>query len=189
MVALSSANFLADRLDRGHGGAPVMPHALVHEHLEDDVSRLVDDRGSNQGVDDGPHNPTEHLHAVPQQRHVGAREMAPLILTHYTVVSALGKGLTETYEALRNRRSGLRPCDFEDVGITTYIGRVADVQVVFVGGGSTSAELERFDCRNNRLALLGLQQDGFIQAAIEARGRYGAHRVAGDPGSANTGTL
>ena len=47
--------------------------------------------------------------------------MAPLILTHYTVVSALGKGLTETYQALRNRRSGLRLCDFEDVGITTSL--------------------------------------------------------------------
>ncbi len=166
-----------------------MPQALVHEHVEDNVSRLVEDRGSNQAVDDGPHDPQDHLHAVPQHRHVGAKLMAPLILTHYTVVSALGKGLVETYEALRNRRSGLRPCDFEDVGITTYIGRVDDVEDVFVGGGSTSAELERFDCRNNRLALLGLQQDGFIQAAIEARERYGAHRVAVILGSSTSGIL
>jgi 3-oxoacyl-[acyl-carrier-protein] synthase-1 len=92
--------------------------------------------------------------------------MAPLILTGYTVVSALGKGLDETYRALRNRRSGLRPCDCEDVGITTYIGRVDEVDDVLVGGGSAATELEHFDCRNNRLALLGLQQDGFIQAAI-----------------------
>ena len=125
----------------------------------------------------------------PQHRHAGARSMAPLILTRYTVVSALGKGLDETYQALRNRRSGLRPCDFEDVGITTYIGRVDDVEDVFVGGGSTSTELERFDCRNNRLALLGLQQDGFIQAAIEARERYGAHRVAVILGSSTSGIL
>ena len=67
---------------------------------------------------------------------LGQESMAPLILTRYTVVSALGKGLDETYRALRNRRSGLRPCDFEDVGITTYIGRVDDVEDVFVGGGS-----------------------------------------------------
>ena len=62
--------------------------------------------------------------------------MAPLILTRYTVVSALGKGLDETCRALRNRRSGLRPCDFEGAGITTYIGRVNDVEAVLVGGGS-----------------------------------------------------
>jgi 3-oxoacyl-[acyl-carrier-protein] synthase-1 len=115
--------------------------------------------------------------------------MAALILTHYTVVSALGKGLDETYQALRNRRSGLRPCDFEDAGIATYIGRVEKVDDVFVGGGSASMELERFDCRNNRLALLGLQQDGFIQAAIEARERYGAHRVAVILGSSTSGIL
>jgi hypothetical protein len=94
--------------------------------------------------------------------------MAPLVLTHYTVVSALGKGLIETYQALRNRRSGLRPCDFEDVGITTYIGRVDDVEDVFVGGGSTSAELERFDCRNNRLALLGLQPIAWRRSSVLA---------------------
>ncbi len=158
-----------------------MPHALVHEHLEDDVSRLVEDRGSNQAVDDGPNDPQGRRHAVPQHRHVGARLMAPLILTHYTVVSALGKGLTETYQALRNRRSGLRPCDFEDVGITTYIGRVDDVEDVFVGGGSSSTELEQFDCRNNRLALLGLQQDGFIQAAIRGPGALRRPPRGGDP--------
>ena len=166
-----------------------MPQALIHEHLEEDVSRLVEDRGSNQAVDDGPYDPQGRRHAVPQHRHVGARSMAPLILTHYTIVSALGKGLDETYQALRNRRSGLRPCDFEDVGITTYIGRVDDVEDVFVGGGPASTELEQFDCRNNRLALLGLQQDGFIQAAIEARERYGAHRVAVILGSSTSGIL
>ena len=166
-----------------------MPQGLVHEHIEKDVSRLVEDRGSNQAVDDGPNDPQGRRQAVSQHRDVGERLMAPLILTHYTVVSALGKGLTETYQALRNRRSGLRPCDFEDVGITTYIGRVDDVEDVFVGGGSASMELERFDCRNNRLALLGLQQDGFIQAAMNARERYGAHRVAVILGSSTAGIL
>ncbi len=147
---------------------------LVDVQTEEDESHLVEDR---------------RRHAVPQDRPVGARVMAPLILTRYTVVSALGKGLDETYRALRNRRSGLRPCDFEDVGITTYIGRVDDVENVSIGGGSASTELEQFDCRNNRLALLGLQQDGFIQAAIEARERYGAHRVAVILGSSTSGIL
>jgi 3-oxoacyl-[acyl-carrier-protein] synthase-1 len=115
--------------------------------------------------------------------------MAPLILSRYTLVSALGKGLDETYRALQSRRCALRPCDFEDVEIKTYIGRVDDVETVSVGGGSTATGLEQFDCRNNRLALLGLQQDGFIQAAIEARERYGAHRVAVILGSSTSGIL
>ena len=115
--------------------------------------------------------------------------MAPLILNRYTTVSAVGKGLDETYRALWLRRSGLRPCDVEDVGITTYIGRVDDIEQVPVGGGSVQAQFEQFDCRSNRLALLTLQQDGFIQAAIEARERYGAHRVAVILGSSTSGVL
>jgi 3-oxoacyl-[acyl-carrier-protein] synthase-1 len=114
--------------------------------------------------------------------------MAPLILSRYTVVSALGKGLDETYGALRDRRSGLQPCDFEDVAIKTYIGRVAGLEDVPLGGPASKG-LEQFDCRNNRLALLGLQQDGFMQAAIEARERYGAHRVAVILGSSTSGIL
>ena len=117
------------------------------------------------------------------------RSMTPLILSRYTVVSALGKGLDETYRALRDRRSGLRPCDFEDVGIKTYIGRVDGLEDWPVWGGPTSSELAQFDCRNNRLALFGLQQDGFTHAAIEARERYGAHRVAVILGTSTSGIL
>ena len=166
-----------------------MPQGLVHEHIEKDVSRRIEDRRQNQAVNDVPYDPQGRQHIAPQHRQVGARSMAPLILSRYTVVSALGNGLDETYRALRNRRSGLRPCDFEDVGITTHIGRVDDVEDVLVGGGSTSTKLEQFDCRNNRLALLGLRQDGFIQAAIKARERYGAHRVAVILGSSTSGIL
>ncbi|MEO8341618.1 MAG: hypothetical protein ABI604_18260, partial [Nitrospirota bacterium] len=163
-----------------------MTQGLLEEQTEEDESRLVADRRLNQTVDDLSQGRRQ---AVSHRRQVGARVMAPLILSRYTVVSALGKGLDETYGALRNRRSGLRPCDFEDVGIPTYIGRVDDLENVLVGGGSVSTELERFDCRNNRLALLGLQQDGFLQAAIEARERYGAHRVAVILGSSTSGIL
>ncbi len=114
--------------------------------------------------------------------------MAPLVLSSYTVVTALGRGLEETYRALQDRRSGLRPCDFEDVAIKTYTGRVEGLEDAPVGG-PTANGLERFDCRNNRLALLGLRQDGFMQAAIEARERYGAHRVAVILGSSTSGIL
>jgi len=66
---------------------------------------------------------------------------------------------------------------------------VDDVEDVLVGGCSALTGLEQFDCRNNRLALLGLQQDGFIQTAIQALERYGAHRVAVILGSSTSGIL
>jgi 3-oxoacyl-[acyl-carrier-protein] synthase-1 len=166
-----------------------MAQGLVDEPTQEDGSHLAEGHRPDKVAKDIPYD-LQGCWRVSHNPHVGgARGMAPLILSRYTIVSALGKGLAETYRALRNRRSGLRPCDFEDVGITTYIGRVDDVEDVFVGGCSASTELEQFDCRNNRLALLGLQQDGFIQAAIEARERYGAHRVAVILGSSTSGIL
>ncbi len=39
-----------------------------------------------------------------------------------------------------------------------------------------------WDCRNNRLAWLGLQADGFIEAVAAARERYGAVTHRADPG-------
>ena len=147
---------------------------------------LAECRPPNQALN---HPPYSHQHVSPHNWYVGAQRMAPLILTRYTIVSALGRGLDETHQALQNRRSGLRPCDFEDARLTTYIGRVDNVEDVFIGDSSASTKLEQFDCRNNRLALLGLHQDGFIQAAIEARERYGAHRVAVILGSSTSGIL
>jgi len=166
-----------------------MARSLFDERTVENESQLVEDRRPNRVLHDGSYSPQGRRHTVPQSRHVEARGMAPLILSRYTIVSALGKGLDETYRALRNRRSGWRPCDFEDVGITTHIGRVDDVDDVLVGGVSSSTDVKQFDCRNNRLALLGLQQDGFIQAAIKARERYGAHRVAVILGSSTSGIL
>ena len=101
------------------------------------------------------------------------RPMARLVLSAYTLVTANGRGIVPVLRALRERRSGLRPCDFEDVTLKTYIGRVAGLEDF-----SLDDELERFDCRNNRLAWLGLQQDGFMVAVAEAKQRYGAHRIA-----------
>jgi len=154
-----------------------MAQGLVDEQTEKDGSHLDDDRHPNQAVDDVPYDPQDLCHTAPSSLKYETRAMAPLILNRYTFVSALGKGLDETYRALRNRRSGLRPCDFDGV------------EAVRVGGGSAATGLEQFDCRNNRLALLGLQQDGFIQTAIEARERYGAHRVAVILGSSTSGIL
>ena len=110
--------------------------------------------------------------------------MTPLTLTAYSLVTANGRGLGPVLQALRERRSGLKLCDFEDVTLKTYIGRAEGLEDFSLGN-----ELERFDCRNNRLAWLGLQQDGFMVAVAEAKQRYGAHRVAVVMGTSTSGIL
>jgi len=110
--------------------------------------------------------------------------MTPLTLSAYTLVTANGRGVGPVLQALRTRRTGLKPCDFEDVMLKTYIGRVEGLEDFSLGN-----ELERFDCRNNRLAWLGLQQDGFMVAVAEAKQRYGADRVAVVMGTSTSGIL
>jgi 3-oxoacyl-[acyl-carrier-protein] synthase-1 len=46
-----------------------------------------------------------------------------------------------------------------------------------------------FDCRNNRLAQLGLIADGFGQAVAQARSRYGARRIGVILGTSTSGIL
>ena len=94
--------------------------------------------------------------------------MLPLAMSTYTAVSAVGHGVDATLAALLERRSGLRPCDFEDVRLDTWIGRVDGVEAVAMPPG-----LERFDCRNNQLAQLALATDGFAAAVHAAARRYG----------------
>src|ERR1700722_10365377 len=110
--------------------------------------------------------------------------MTPLQLTHYTATSCLGSGLAATRSALEQAHCGLAPCQFETVELATYIGEVAGVDQVRL-----PLPLERFDCRNNRLAQLGLMQDGFDDAVRAAIERYGPRRVGVYLGTSTSGIL
>ncbi|MCB1776467.1 MAG: beta-ketoacyl-[acyl-carrier-protein] synthase family protein [Candidatus Competibacteraceae bacterium] len=108
--------------------------------------------------------------------------MKPLAVTACTVTNALGRGMAASLTALRNEESGLRPCDFEDADLPTWIGRVAGVEEEPLTG-----EFTAFDCRNNRLARLALEQDGFSTAVRQARDRYGAERIGVFVGTSTSG--
>jgi 3-oxoacyl-[acyl-carrier-protein] synthase I len=97
----------------------------------------------------------------------------PLRISAYTLCSAAGDGRAPTLEALRSRRSGLKPNDFGATPIPTWIGRVEGLERQPLRGQHAD-----WDCRNNRLAWRGLQTDGFFDAACATRERYGADRVA-----------
>ena len=99
--------------------------------------------------------------------------MQPLSVTAFTASCAAGLGRAELLAALDAGRSGLRPNDFGRERLTTWIGRIGGVE-----DAPLPAELSRYECRNNRLAWMGLQRDGFMQAVAVARSHYGAERVA-----------
>lgn len=108
----------------------------------------------------------------------------PLTLSAFTAVNALGRGKVAVAEALHAARSGLRPCTFEGVTLETWVGEVPGV-----GGMTVVDRLAEFDCRNNRLAQLALDTDGFAERVALARERYGAARVAVVMGTSTSGML
>ena len=110
--------------------------------------------------------------------------MTPLAISHCTLTSALGAGLAPTLNALREDRSGLAPTRFLDVDLPTWLGVVPGLDDAALPDG-----MSEFDCRNNRLAWLGLQADGFADAVRAARRRWGAHRVAVLLGTSTSGLL
>jgi 3-oxoacyl-[acyl-carrier-protein] synthase-1 len=107
-----------------------------------------------------------------------------LAIDHYTATSCIGQGRAQTLAALRAGRGGLAPCAFESVDLATAVGEVAGVDSVRL-----PQALAAFDCRNNRLALLGLEQDGLLDALRAAARRHGAQRVAVILGTSTSGIL
>ncbi len=110
--------------------------------------------------------------------------LQPLQLSAFTLVSPLGAGTNATLNALRAGQSGLAHCDFLDVDLDTYIGRISGVEKHPV-----RADLAVYDCRNNRLAQLGLEQDNFTEAVAAARQRYGRERIGVFLGTSTSGIL
>jgi 3-oxoacyl-[acyl-carrier-protein] synthase-1 len=110
--------------------------------------------------------------------------MKPLVLSTYTATSCLGRGAAATLASLREQRSYLKACEFETVAIDTHIGEVAGVDAVQLPAG-----LRKFDCRNNRLAELGLGADGFFEAVQQAAGRWGRRRIGVFLGTSTAGIL
>ena len=84
--------------------------------------------------------------------------------------------------ALREKRSGLAPCGFETARIDTYVGPVPELDDFRV-----RLDLQDYDCRNNRLAQLCLEQDGFAKEIAAARDRYGAGRIGLYLGTSTSG--
>lgn len=105
-----------------------------------------------------------------------------LQLSHYTLTSALGQGIEAHREALLAERSGLTACDFDNCDLPAWIGRVAGLEEVPLQG-----PWALHDGRNNRLAAMGLQQDGFIEAVEAARKKYGSERIGVFLGTSTSG--
>jgi 3-oxoacyl-[acyl-carrier-protein] synthase I len=110
--------------------------------------------------------------------------MTPLWISRFTATSCIGRGLREMLATLEHRRTGLAPCRFETVDLDTHVGEVPGVDAERL-----PVSLQEFDCRNNRLAQLGLRQDGFLAAVEDLAERLGRSRVGVFLGTSTSGIL
>ena len=110
--------------------------------------------------------------------------MTPQLISGYTATTCLGHGLDATLAALRAGRSGLAPCAFETVRLDTWIGEVAAVD-----DQKLPEMLAEYDCRNNRLAALALETDGFAGRVRAVTARYGKRRIGVFVGTSTAGIL
>ena len=109
--------------------------------------------------------------------------MKPLRITDFTLTSALGVGREAHWQQLRHSRSGLEPCDFFKIDdLDTWVGRVGLLDELTLDGPWAD-----YDCRNNRLALLALNQDGFIATVHRVVACHGPERVGLFLGTSTSG--
>jgi 3-oxoacyl-[acyl-carrier-protein] synthase I len=108
--------------------------------------------------------------------------MYPLQLSSFTMASCLGLGVEPTLGMLVEGRGALSPLTIESDGLQTFIGEVATL-----GAVPLPAPWRKWDCRNNRLAFVALQQDRFGEAVARAAARYGADRVGVFIGTSTSG--
>ena len=107
-----------------------------------------------------------------------------LPITAYTATCAMGRGIQALRSGLAQSRSFLTPCDFMGLSLPTFVG-----EVLGVDDERLPDELTAFDCRNNRLAAIGLKQDGFADAVRRSTARFGVDRVGVFLGSSTSGLL
>ena len=110
--------------------------------------------------------------------------MTPLAVADYTLVSPLGRGRAANWAALAAGRTGLAPGEFEGTQVGAWLGVVDGIDAL-----PWPDELAAFDCRNNRLAELGLRSDGFDRSVARAAQRWGAARIGVFLGTSTSGIL
>lgn len=100
--------------------------------------------------------------------------MKPIFIDSYTATTCVGPGNDALLRALHSGTTGLSHCEFDTVSLDTWIGKVIDADTP---RSSLPENLTAYDCRNNRLAYLGLQQDGFDARVRKLISTVGNQRV------------
>ncbi|MCG5529939.1 beta-ketoacyl-ACP synthase [Halorhodospira halochloris] len=112
-----------------------------------------------------------------------AVDLPELKVSAYSITSCLGVGSADSFQGILDGHSALAPVG-NSLGIdfSCYLGVVDEVEDCHL-----PCNLRHYDCRNNRLAHITLEADGFADKARCAVERYGSHRVGLFVGTSTSG--
>ncbi len=96
----------------------------------------------------------------------------PVWIEACTLVSAAGLGLDATRSTIARHLTPLQPNDWDELKSAAWVGRVREPMET-----GWNPAFAGFESRNNRLALLGLQGDGFLTRVKATIRRWGPERV------------
>jgi 3-oxoacyl-[acyl-carrier-protein] synthase-1 len=105
----------------------------------------------------------------------------PLAITAFTASSALGLGVDAQWRALAAESSGLSKQRFDVAELDCWVGSVAGLEAPL------PPALAEWECRNNRLAKLALEQDQFAQQVASLRNRISGERIGVFMGTSTAG--
>jgi 3-oxoacyl-[acyl-carrier-protein] synthase-1 len=101
-----------------------------------------------------------------------SKPLAPLSVSAYTLTCAAGRGMAEVRQSIATGSTGLTCNTWPGSDVDSVFGQVPGLYDADLGINADD------ECRNNRLALLGLSNDGFIDAVDFARQKFGRDRCA-----------
>ena len=109
-------------------------------------------------------------------------QIVPLSITASSLVNAAGCGKQATLESLIRCSTGLREIDYPGLNFKTWLGKVDAVD-----GIELEVALQKYNCRNNKLAKLALDTDDFREKVDVAISQYGRSRIGVFMGTSTSG--
>lgn len=105
----------------------------------------------------------------------------PVAITAYQCLSAAGADVERLYSSLLANQTCLRPLQLFDLPFSTVVGEIVEPLL------ELRTELQRYACRNARLALQALNSGDFRQQVQSAVANYGAPRTGLVLGTSTSG--
>jgi len=110
------------------------------------------------------------------------KKIKPLSITASSLVTAAGYGKQIVLDAIQNNKTALRNISYPGLNFNTWLGKINDIDNV-----ELESSLQSYNCRNNKLAKLGLDTDNFRHEINSAIKKYDKNRIGVFMGTSTSG--